>query len=79
MNIILVDTDVVSFLLKGDSRAEQYSFIIQGHRLALFFMTVAALFQWDAVRNWEKERTDNLEKSLTNYLIIPIDVELCRI
>ena len=79
MNILLVDTDVVSFLLKGDSRANQYAFIIQGHRLALSFMTVAELFQWAAVRNWGKERTAKLEKSLTNYLIIPVDIEICRI
>ncbi|MEM9271691.1 MAG: type II toxin-antitoxin system VapC family toxin [Cyanobacteria bacterium P01_F01_bin.143] len=79
MNILLVDTDVVSFLLKGDSRAHQYASIIQGHRLALSFMTVAELFQWAAVRNWGKERTANLEKSLTNYLIIPVDIEVCRI
>ena len=41
MNILLLDTDVVSFILKGDSRANKYSHIIQGNRLALSFMTVA--------------------------------------
>ena len=45
MNILLLDTDVVSFLLKGDSRANNYASIIQGNRLALSFMTVTELFQ----------------------------------
>lgn len=79
MDILLLDTDVVSFILKGDSRASKYSSIIQGNRLALSFMTVAELFQWAAVRNWGNQRTARLEKSLTNYLIIPVDIEVCRI
>ena len=79
MNILLLDTDVVSFLLKGDSRANQYASIVQGNRLALSFMTVAELFQWAAVRNWGEKRVASLERSLTNYLIIPSDIEICRI
>ncbi len=51
MPTLLLDTDVFSFLLKGDSRANAYSDLIQGHRLALSFMTVAELFQWAAIRN----------------------------
>ncbi|MEO0015414.1 MAG: hypothetical protein RLZZ535_3803 [Cyanobacteriota bacterium] len=68
MSILVLDTDVVSFLLKGDSRSQKYAPILQGNQLALSFMTVAELFQWAAVRNWGASRTANLEKSLTNYL-----------
>ncbi len=78
MSILLVDTDVVSFLFKHDSRAESYAEILQGHQLALSFMTVAELFQWAAVRNWGKSRTQQLEQSLANYLVIPVDIDLCR-
>lgn len=45
MNILLIDTDIVSFVLKGDSRSQKYEPILQGHQLALSFMTVAELFQ----------------------------------
>jgi tRNA(fMet)-specific endonuclease VapC len=78
MSILLLDTDVVSFLLKGDSRSQKYAPILQGNQLALSFMTVAELFQWAAVRNWGTSRTASLERSLTNYLIIPVDIEICR-
>jgi tRNA(fMet)-specific endonuclease VapC len=77
--ILLLDTDVVSFLLKGDSRSQKYEPIIQGHQLALSFMTVAELFQWAAVRNWGTQRIASLERSLASYLIIPVNIELCRI
>ncbi|MGL5941869.1 MAG: type II toxin-antitoxin system VapC family toxin [Waterburya sp.] len=79
MTILLLDTDVVSFLLKGDSRSQKYELILQGHQLGLSFMTVAELFQWAAIRNWGTQRISSLERSLTNYLIIPVDIELCRI
>jgi tRNA(fMet)-specific endonuclease VapC len=79
MPIVLLDTDVFSFLFKGDSRANAYITLIQGHRLALSVMTVAELFQWAAVRHWGQRRLDALERTLVNYLIVPVDVEMCRI
>lgn len=78
MSILLVDTDVVSFIFKQDSRTADYAPLLQGNRLALSFMTVAELFQWAAVRNWGTARIERLEQSLINYLIIPVDIELCR-
>ena len=44
MTTMLLDTDVVSFLFKGDSRGAAYAPLLQGNRLALSFMTVAELF-----------------------------------
>ncbi len=79
MSIVLVDTDVASFLFKGDSRAKLYAPQLQGHRLAISFMTVAELFQWAAVRNWGTRRIQQLEGKLDDYLIIPVDIELCRL
>jgi len=79
MNVILLDTNIVSFLLKGDSRASHYTLHLQGHRLALSFMTVAELFQWAAMRNWGPLRTSQLEANLRNYIVLPFDIALCRL
>ena len=49
---VILDTDVVSFLFKGDTRAEAYRIHLRGKTLALSFMTVAELYQWALVRNW---------------------------
>ncbi len=78
MPTMLLDTDVVSFLFKGDSRATAYAPLIQGNRLALSFMTVAELFQWAAVRKWGPQRIRRLEQALATYLIVPIDIDMCR-
>jgi predicted nucleic acid-binding protein len=79
MDVILLDTNVISFLLKGDSRAQSYAPHLQGRRLVLSFMTVAELFQWAAVRNWGQHRINQLEMRLQSYVILPFDIALCRL
>ena len=41
MDVVLLDTNIVSFLLKGDSRAKSYAPHLRGRILAISFMTVA--------------------------------------
>jgi len=76
--VVIVDTDVVSFLFKGDTRARAYRPHLQGKTLALSFMTVAELYQWAYSRNWGKQRLARLEERLRTYVIVPYDGELCK-
>jgi tRNA(fMet)-specific endonuclease VapC len=62
MKIVILDTNIISFILKGDSRTELYASHLQGCRPALSFMTVAELFQWASVRNWGARRIPKLRK-----------------
>lgn len=78
MSLVLLDTNVVSFLFKGDTRAESYAPLLRGNRLAISFMTVAELFEWAEVRNWGASRVSRLEQVLGTYLVIPVDIALCR-
>lgn len=80
MNLILLDTNIVSFLYKGDSRGQQYAPYLQGQRLAISFMTVAELYQWAAIRKWGDRRKKQLEETLrTNYTVLAFNIELCQI
>lgn len=76
--VVIIDTDVVSFLLKSDTRAELYRTHLQGKTLALSFMTVAELYQWAYIRRWGKRKLIRLEEQLRRYVIIPYDNELCK-
>ncbi len=78
MSIVLLDTNVVSFVFKGDSGAKLYAPLLQGNRLAISFMTVAELFEWAMTRKWGQPRLTRLEQTLATYLVIPVDMELCR-
>jgi tRNA(fMet)-specific endonuclease VapC len=78
MSTVLLDTNIISFLFKDDTRVVAYAPLLQGNRLAISFMTVAELFEWAAVRKWGNLRLTRLEQTLTTYLVVPVDVELCR-
>ena len=66
--VVIVDTDVVSFLFKGDTRAEAYRQHLQSKTLAISFMTVAELYQWAYVRNWGRINFDKAKISLEQAL-----------
>jgi tRNA(fMet)-specific endonuclease VapC len=78
LDAVLVDTDVVSFLLKDDTRAEAYRPRLTDKTLVLSFMTVAELYQWAYRRNWGEKRLAWLEERLHAFVIAPYDNELCR-
>ena len=78
MRILLLDTNIVSYILKRDSRAALYASLLHNNRLAISFMTAAELFQWAIIRNWGTSRTEQLEHAIAAYLLIPPDLELCR-
>lgn len=78
MNMVLLDTNIVSYLFKGDSRADQYAPHLLHQELAISMMTVAELFQWAGMRNWGTRRIAQLEALLNSYTILPSDWETCR-
>lgn len=61
---IVVDTDAVSFLFRGDSREKIYLPYILNHRCIISFMTVAELEFGILRANWGEVR----RKSLTDFV-----------
>jgi tRNA(fMet)-specific endonuclease VapC len=49
---VIVDTDVVSFLLKKDTRAELYRPHLDGLPKIISFMTLVELRRWKIQNNW---------------------------
>lgn len=78
MDYVVVDTDVVSFLFKGDTRASLYRRHLEGKIPAVSFMTVAELLRWSYKKNWGERRIRQLEERLRNYVVLPYDVEVSR-
>ncbi|MEM9092284.1 MAG: type II toxin-antitoxin system VapC family toxin [Cyanobacteria bacterium P01_F01_bin.53] len=78
MSLLLIDTDITSFIFKGSDYADPYLPLLMEQELALSFMTVAELFQWAILRQWGDRRLLQLEQHLSNYLVIPVDQPLCR-
>jgi predicted nucleic acid-binding protein len=61
MRVVIVDTNVASFLFKEDTRAELYKPHLEGDTLsAISFMTRAELEQWAVFRGWGPAKRDEL-------------------
>ena len=76
---LVIDTDIVSFTFKKDSRAVLYEPYLQTDFLAISFMTLAELNLWTLGNNWGEKRKSNFAEFLKDYLVIYADEKLCEI
>jgi tRNA(fMet)-specific endonuclease VapC len=69
MAILVVDTDVWSYLFKGRDEAKLYEPHLQGNILVISFQSQAELLRWAITAAWGEQRRKNLESRLQNYVI----------
>lgn len=69
MEPALVDTDVVSYLFKNDTRSLAFERLLDGRALAVSFMTVAELRLWTRRRDWGTARQNALETYLRRFAV----------
>jgi predicted nucleic acid-binding protein len=74
----VVDTDVVSFLFRRDTRAEAYRPYLTGRIVVVSFMTVAELDRWALQRNWGAARQEQMARFLERFMIMLADRALCQ-
>lgn len=77
MNEILVDTDVVSYLLNRHSLAAVYERLLIGCTPMVSFMTVAEMYRGALKKNWGPRRIDELESHLRQFAVVPYVLEVC--
>lgn len=75
---VVVDTDVVSYIFKRDTRAAGFEPHLIGRAPVISFMTVAELDAWADQRNWGQAARTRLEQSLARYTVHFPDRRLCR-
>ena len=73
MESVLVDTNVVSYLVNGDSRGSRYRGELDGRRLCISFVTVGELRLGMILRNWGTRRREHVEQTIRSYVVIPFD------
>jgi predicted nucleic acid-binding protein len=79
MSRVVVDTSVVSYLLKEHSLAAPYRTLLRGYIMGLSFMTLAELYRWPLQRGWGKRRLHELAEHLVGYVALDSDTETCRL
>ena len=76
MKPIVLDTDVVSFLFKADTRAQIYLPQLQERQWSISFMTEAELEQWTLLANWSEKRVVWLRLFLSRFVVVPSSHDL---
>lgn len=75
---IILDTNIVSYLMKGGPLAEAYAPHVQGKLLAIAFITVGEMYFGAENKNWGEKKRKELETTLHNFIVIPYDHEIAR-
>jgi len=76
MTPAVVDTDVVSFLFKRDSRAQLYLPMLKRRKLLASFMTEAELEQWILLAKWGAGRVQRFQEFMTGFASVPSSRDL---
>jgi predicted nucleic acid-binding protein len=74
----LVDTSVLSLILKRDTRAERYVPHLENRVGVISFITLAELNRWPEERNWGRHRRAELARLLDAYEVSHSDDRLCQ-
>ena len=78
MDSLLLDTNIVSYLMRGDSRAIVYRHHFEGKTLAISFMTVGELYEGAYRRGWPEKKFGILKDQIKTYLVIPFSSKVCE-
>ncbi len=76
MTPVVLDTDVVSFLFKGDSRGQAYLPHLHDRTWLISFMTEAELEQWALLANWSDKRVEWLRLFVGRCAVVPSSRDL---
>ncbi len=79
MDAVVLDTDVLSFAIKGDTRAALYAPDVQGQRACLALMTVAEVRRWPLESRWGPRRIAALDRVLDAHIILAPDVRTAEL
>ena len=77
--MVVVDTDVVSYIFKRHPLAEPFLSVLEGYPLIISFMTVAEIEHGMATAGWGERRRHRMRRHLREYEVLQSSPELCRL
>ena len=77
-NTIMVDTDIFSYWIKGDTRGDPFYPYSISKKVALSFASVAELYYWEYNKNWGRELITRLEQKISECVMLPSSNDVCR-
>lgn len=77
MQAAVVDTNVVSYTFKKDTRSRLYAPHLKGGINSISFMTEAELDYWAVSHNWGERKRAELADFLKQFAVVESDRRLC--
>ncbi|MCA9413209.1 MAG: type II toxin-antitoxin system VapC family toxin [Candidatus Omnitrophica bacterium] len=74
----LLDTNIVSYLMRGHTLAEIYRPHFNDRILAISFITVGELYRGAEKARWGLRKRSSLEDTLEKFVVIPFDFDIAR-
>lgn len=75
---IVLDTNIVSYIMKGHSLAIKYEKHLQGRLRTVSFITIGELYFGAEKARWGEDRLKVLERLLRNFFVIRYDNRIAR-
>ena len=75
---VILDTCIVSYLMRGSPEAKSYAPHVEGKLVAISFITVGEMFFGAEKAHWGPDKRLLLETTLRNFVVIPYDYEIAR-
>ena len=79
MSAVLLDTNVVSYAARRDSRYEWHRPHVEANRPCISFMTVAEIHFGMRYARWGQNRERRMRQHLTRFEVIYVDDPLCEL
>jgi len=78
VKFLILDTNVVSFIMRNRHPAAAYLRLLRGNALAISFMTVAELYHGAYRAGWGPRRFAGLVRDFEPYAVLGCSSELCE-
>jgi tRNA(fMet)-specific endonuclease VapC len=75
----LVDTNIISFVMRNHSLAARYQPHLDGYTLAIAFMTLAEIYEGAWRARWGSRKLTRMKTFLREYVVLHADPDLCRL
>ena len=75
---LMIDTDIVSHLMRGGHVADIYMPHLQGKKLAISFVTVGEMYFGAEKAGWGPEKRNILESNLKRFVVVPYNIEVAK-
>jgi tRNA(fMet)-specific endonuclease VapC len=75
---LIVDTNILSYTMRGHELARLYVPRLEGKLLAISFITVGEMYYGAEKRQWGVQKRKQLETTLRNFVVVPYDHEIAR-